>query len=266
MKLPRILYLYPVALAHIVRIFTVGLFYKGARYRIFRLAHEAGPFRCPFSHISIEDLVEDLPEFTLLAPKAYSGNVSLLELNALSWLAENRKAKKIFEFGTFDGRTALNLIAHSAKDAQLYTLDLPVSDLNKTALSILPHERSFVDKAASGLRFKGTSYTRQITQLLGDSATFDFSSYWGTMDLVFIDASHAYEYVKRDTYNALKLLDSCGGLLIWHDYGSLDWPDVRRALNEFYRDDYRFINLKQIEHTTLAILEVVLPDEKFITD
>jgi len=40
----------------------------------------------------------------------------------------------------------------------------------------------------------------------------------GPFDLIFIDGSHYYEYVKSDTQNALGCL-TAGGLVVWHDYG-----------------------------------------------
>ena len=46
---------------------------------------------------------------------------------------------------------------------------------------------------------------KQITQLYGDSANFDFSPYAGRMGLVFVDGSHSYDYVLQDTASALRL-------------------------------------------------------------
>jgi hypothetical protein len=47
--------------------------------------------------------------------------------------------------------------------------------------------------------------------------------------LIFIDGCHDYEYVRKDSANALKLLRP-GGLLFWHDYGMI--ADVSTAVDE----------------------------------
>jgi hypothetical protein len=53
--------------------------------------------------------------------------------------------------------------------------------------------------------------------LLGDSATFDYQPYEGLMDLVYVDGSHSYSYVKNDTEAALRML-SQRGAIAWDDY------------------------------------------------
>jgi predicted O-methyltransferase YrrM len=92
-----------------------------------------------------------------------------------------------------------------------------------------------------------------IVQLYGDTAQFDFAPWYGTRDLVFVDACHEYEYVRNDTDIALRLSRS-GGLIIWHDYGS--WVGVTRALNEFHAHDSRFRLIRHIAGTSICFLEV----------
>jgi Methyltransferase domain len=77
------------------------------------------------------------------------------------------------------------------------------------------------------------------------------TSHCNTRDMVFVDASHAYEYVKGDTERALSLLKP-DGLLIWHDYG--EWPGVTQALNGLYRGDARFAGMRQVAETTLCFV------------
>lgn len=68
-----------------------------------------------------------------------------------------------------------------------------------------------------GSAFAGTPHARKITQLYGDSREFDFSPWYGKMDLVFIDANHTYPFVRADSDTAFKLL-TLGGVVIWDDY------------------------------------------------
>ena len=48
---------------------------------------------------------------------------------------------------------------------------------------------------------------------MGDSASFDFSKLGTRMDFIFIDGSHAYEYVLRDSETARGLLRDGRGLI-----------------------------------------------------
>ena len=55
-----------------------------------------------------------------------NGNVRISELGILSALAEDcEQGTNIFEIGTFDGRTTLNLALNSPPGCRVYTLDLP---------------------------------------------------------------------------------------------------------------------------------------------
>jgi hypothetical protein len=130
-------------------------------------------------------------------------------------LVRSCQSQALFEIGTFDGKTTLHLAANASSDAKVFTLDLPQSDMAHTDLRILSGERIFVDKDKSGSAFAESPFQAKITQLFGDSATFDFTPFVDRTDFVFIDGSHSYEYVVNDTLIALKLLrggkgnDSC---------------------------------------------------------
>jgi predicted O-methyltransferase YrrM len=180
-------------------------------------------------------------------------NVSILELIVINKLIKHYKPMKLFEIGTFDGRTTLNMACNSSKDAEVYTLDLPKDEMSSTELPADTRDDATFDKIASGSRFLGTDYEKKITQLYGDSASFDFSLYQDTVDFVFIDGSHSYEYVLNDSRQALKLLRKGKGVILWHDYGAF-WKGVIRALDELYRTASEFKHLKHIEGTSLVYL------------
>jgi hypothetical protein len=57
----------------------------------------------------------------------------------------------------------------------------------------------------------------------------------GSLDAVFLDASHKYEDVRADILAWLPKVKS-GGILSGHDYTyrNDDWPDVRRAVDEAF--------------------------------
>jgi len=251
--LPKYLY----ALAATPFLFTVGVLSERHRFMIFQIAKHFG-MKMPAE----KELLPILPlsavltsklDVTLLEPLFAGGNVSLLELMVIANVAKQAEPPMAFEIGTFDGRTTLNIAANLTLPAKVYTLDLPKSDLGETKFALAPGETAFVDKTKSGARFIGTAYEKQITQLYGDSATFDFSPYEGQMGLVFVDGSHSYDYILQDTANALRLA-SDNGFILWHDYQQ-DWPGVIRALNELKERDKTCTGLAKIEGTSLVMLK-----------
>ncbi len=174
-------------------------------------------------------------------------NINPFELFCLKAVTTLCQPRQIFEIGTFDGATTLEL-ARSAPTAQIFTIDLPpsVSTLVGADDREVEHARS----GGVGSRFSGTAEALRITQLLGDSRLFDFSSYAGSIDLVFVDAGHEYEFVRADTVTALRLA-APGATVVWHDYQP-GWPGVVRAVDEL--TDGRDIH--HLAGTDFAILRV----------
>ena len=194
-------------------------------------------------------------ELSILEPRVFDGNVSAFELFAINSLARKRSPNALFEFGTFNGRTTLNLAANSGPEAHVYTLDMPQSELQSSQYNLDQIEKKFVEKPASGELFKQRPEASKITQLFGDSAKFDYAPFFGQIDFVFVDASHAYNYVLNDSHIALKLLRQGSGIILWHDYDRAQWwPGVTRALDELQKDAKPFANLVHIKGTSLACL------------
>jgi len=183
------------------------------------------------------------------------GNVSFLELALLNTLVRRHAARSLFEIGTFDGRTALNLAANTVGGAKVFTLDLPPDGEASTALAVDEGDRIFIRQRTLGRRFASSPYRSQITQLLGDSAAFDYGAFERMMDFVFVDGSHAYEYVHSDARVASKLLRPEGGWIAFHDYGG-EWQGVTRALNELRRGGGGFEGLRHVKGTSLALVEI----------
>jgi predicted O-methyltransferase YrrM len=184
--------------------------------------------------------------------KKENGNVRISELAILSaFAASGREGSSLFEIGTFDGRTTLNLALNAPATCRIYTLDLP-PDL-ATKYQLADGERHMVEKLAPGSRYekyrsKHSAAISRIHQLIGDSATFDYSRYKGLCSLVFVDGSHAYDYVLSDTRAAMSIVEP-GGIVVWHDYGI--WEGVTNALDELEQRE-RF-GLRNIRGTSLVI-------------
>ena len=143
-------------------------------------------------------------------------------------LAQLLACRTIFEIGTFRGDTSW-LLAHNLPHAHVFTLDLPGPEsAGRVRLEITDVDEYF-HTWGRGERFRGTPEGLRITPLVGDSATFDFSPYRGAMDLIYIDASHSYSYVRADTEAALAML-SPSGTIVWDDYTY--YPGIYAYLNE----------------------------------
>lgn len=184
-----------------------------------------------------------------------SGNMAAFELCVICALAAKKKPARVFEFGTFNGRTTLNIARNLPSSSQIVTLDINDNDATP-ALICDPQDYSFIHKRHGDLLFNGTKHAGQITILKGDSATYDFSAYNGSIDMVLIDGSHSPQYVINDTEKALKLVGPKGGLIIWHDYNGIYWQGVTSVLDNYYLTDSRFKNIFSIENTSLAVLEI----------
>lgn len=160
-------------------------------------------------------------------------------------IAQQRRARRIFEFGTFLGRTTYHLAL--GKDAhEVFTLDLdPAAD--HTALRIGRAVTAVHERGLQGHFFKGTPAAAKVTQLHGDSRTFDYAPYARSMDLVFVDGGHSYDMVVNDTQHAMRLVTR-GGVVIWHDFAPKG-RDVAAFAREFARERPLF----WIEHTSLLV-------------
>lgn len=175
------------------------------------------PFYGP-SLVDLSQLLKDDNLYLQLAPvKARMHNTDPFELLSVCSVIKDNKASSIFEIGTFDGRTTMAMALNISQDTgHIYTLNLPPqADAVKLDTDVI--DVQLANKVVSGERFLNTPQQKNITQLWGDSATFDFLPYYNSMDFVFIDGAHSEEYVKNDTAIALKLVKKSGGIIMWHD-------------------------------------------------
>ena len=175
-----------------------------------------------------------------------SGGATITELSTIAYLCRLHAPKTIFEIGTLEGRTTLNMALNSPEDCRIYTLDLPLDQRRAYYKKRLGEIKVWTrDEPPPFLSAVGECFNRhpaaqKITQLYGDTRNFDFTPFHGKMDFVFIDANHEYEFVKSDTEQALKMISS-RGMIVWHDY-----PNVRGVmefLDELYQCGEPLIHL-----------------------
>jgi len=162
-------------------------------------------------------------------------------------IARHRRARRVFEFGTYLGRTTYHL-ALGEHVERVYTLDLDPAGAYPSGLKIGRAVRAVHERDLQGYFYRDTPVADRIVQLHGDSRTFDYRPYAGQMDLVFVDGGHTYEMVANDTKHALSVLKP-GGVVIWHDFAPKG-RDVATLAREFARERSLF----WIEDTSLLVL------------
>lgn len=169
----------------------------------------------------------DLGELDGVADTVAHGYVDDANRLVVAAICARVECRTFFEFGTYLGRTALT-VARTNPETTIYTLDLPSLEAAETVELELTDAYLFTDWNR-GRDYQGTPEQERIHALFGDSATFDFSPYHGTVDVVYVDGSHSYTYVKSDTENALRMISPTGTVL-WDDYPH--YPGVYAYLNE----------------------------------
>ena len=151
-----------------------------------------------------------------------------METHFLATLIKAVDPKAVFEIGTYNGFTTLHLAVNSQPSSRIFTLDLP-PDYDIQQVSQCSYDDILVaqlsQKTVHHRFYKKHPLESKITELFGDSATFDYSPYEGKIDLVFIDGNHSYEYVKKDTENAFRML-SQRGIIVWHDFDFIIHRDI----------------------------------------
>lgn len=145
-------------------------------------------------------------------------------------LARYLKPKKVFEFGTFDGRTTLNIALNLEEGGTVYSLDLPEQDLSE---SVEEKEKLYMQQKLRRCLFRENKIPENVLKktvlLEGDSNLFDFNPFHSDVDLVLVDGGHDRKTIISDSCNAFQMLKP-RGTIIWDDYCDY-WPDVVRVLD-----------------------------------
>jgi predicted O-methyltransferase YrrM len=129
----------------------------------------------------------------------------------LQVLLRARGCSTAFEIGTFNGGTTRLLAETLPEDGRVWTIDLPPAAFDAT------QGPAYVTGADVGAAYRDSPAAHKITQLLGDTLTYDFAPFAQCADLVLVDAGHEYENGFADTRTALQLVRP-GGLVLWDDF------------------------------------------------
>jgi predicted O-methyltransferase YrrM len=196
---------------------------------------------------------------TIVEPQGDDGNIDLDELAIINAIVQKENPQKIFEIGTFDGRTTLNMSFSSKDNCKIYSLDLKKEQLDKTKFELGNYDKKLVDKDIYGERILKSElkYKNKIKLLYGDSAIFDFTPFYDSIELVFVDGAHDYRNALNDSETALKLIGNLTGVIIWHDYKN--GVPVVNAI-EAFRRRHPALNIYHINGTSLAYCKIIQSD------
>jgi predicted O-methyltransferase YrrM len=197
----------------------------------------------PIPTIDVLDICPGTQRWILQSFPGVGASVSPLECAGLAALAHLIGAIRIFEFGTYKGVSTTQLALNVKPGGMVFTLDLPEDHPAYTLPIPKPEERAIAAEGGKGILIPRDLLDR-VTFLSSDSATFDESLYHETIDLVFVDGAHSYEYVANDSAKGWQMLRP-GGILAWHDCIP-SHPDVVRYVRELHPD------AKRVSGTALA--------------
>lgn len=174
----------------------------------------------------------DIADFPAMRDQVATAYIDDPNRAILSALCKAVGAKTFFEIGTNRGRTTLS-VARTNPEIEIVTLDLPSPEAgDETQLDLTEADKRLFTDWRRGEAFSDQPEAERITQVLGDSATFDYSPYEEKMDVVFIDGSHSYPYVTNDTRAAERMLSE-DGVIVWDDYPG--FPGVIQCVLESSR-------------------------------
>lgn len=130
--------------------------------------------------------------------------------NFLKHIIDINQYKNIVEVGVRDGRTTFYLLDNCECIETYYAIDSEISLFYTEEIK--------------------TKYKDRLIPIQGLSQNVAKNIPNDSVDLVFIDANHSYQYVKNDIIDYKPKIKS-GGLLSGHD---IDYPGVNRAVTEMF--------------------------------
>jgi hypothetical protein len=159
------------------------------------------------------------------------------ELMILAHVTRFLHPKRVVEFGTAEGRTALNLALHLPPDGEVITLDFsPIPGKNEI-----------------GYFYWEQPLKSKIKQVFSGVEDWDATPYRASADIVFCDACDQLPGLAAETAQAFAVVKP-GGVIFRHDYGSAEGPTL------FWNTLSQELPVRHLEGTTLLCLQVSSPE------
>ncbi len=200
------------------------------------------------------DLLDLFPHFeeTIGNYTFLEGTSRITDIVILKMLTRRFDKAKYLEFGTWRGESIYNVAQVAEECCSISFSENEMRDfgLDESCVKV------------SRLFSKGIPNVKHIEH---NSQTYDFSKLEKSFDLVFVDADHKYEGVKKDTQSAFRLLKNERSVLVWHDIGKgleelTNWEVLAGILDGAPSDAHRK-NIFRISNSLCAIYI----NEKFTT-
>ena len=176
-----------------------------------------------------------------------SGGTQIEELVYLAAVTRRMQPRRIFEIGTYSGRTTAVFVMNSPADTEVITLDLPPDSAASTNTEIAT-DRELIESRSLASFAHALGLGDRFEQILCDSLRFDPERYRGAVELAFIDGAHSLAYVKNDT-EKVAVMAAERSLVFWHDYGG---KGTFRALTQYLEELGRAGRIYRIPGTSLA--------------
>jgi O-methyltransferase len=129
------------------------------------------------------------------------------ELVVLSKVVSHLSARRVIEFGTAEGRTALNIAAQLPAEGEIITLDLP----------------PIPGKTEVGFFYWDQPIASKIKQVFASVDAWDSRPYRASADVVFCDACDLMPGLAAEAYQAFSVVRP-GGVIFRHDYSTAKGP------------------------------------------
>lgn len=178
------------------------------------------------------------------------GGTSLNELLVLASVTRVLQPRKIFEIGTFNGRTTSAFILNAPPEAEIVTLDLPPEESTPTMneKDVLTTDKELIERRKVGHYIHDLHLEDRCQQVFCNSLQFDPLPHEGTVEMGFIDGAHTQPFVQNDTVK-MAIMASERGLVFWHDYGG---KGHFRSLANYLESLAKDIPMYRVGGTTLA--------------
>lgn len=217
------------------------------------LAERGLPARDPLQFIYSHEWAAYTPNESVVVPPilSESGGTRLDEQLYLATVTRILRPRKIFEIGTFHGRTTSLFILNAPPETTVLTLDLPPETQVGETANYINSDVDLVRKRKLAHCVHELGLTNRYQQILCDSLQFDPAPHRQSVELGFIDGAHTRRYVENDTLKMAEMVAE-RGLVFWHDYGG---KGAFKPLTDYLESLARQIPVYRVPGTSLAWAE-----------
>ena len=176
-----------------------------------RLRRAYRSLRCTLPRIQPQNILEGYADLKITVPfiSTHWETATLFDHTFIASLTYVLQPRKCIEIGTSLGLVTATIASNAPHHTEIHTID-----------------QSGEERIGSFFRSRPDG--AKIIQHVSLSTHFDFSPFANSVDLMFIDGSHTFEDVCRDSDNAFRVLTD-RGVIIWHDVSPY-FPGVMKAL------------------------------------